>query len=124
MSPVARAGTMVLPCLSHATHMPFSCLLGAAFLPALKFCGYDYKRIAGLVPYCPVLSFPDVLPGPVLYRTRHGPFAVRVEHSTMNKTRGNLGRTRKNAAWTSLPIEMIQIEMAHLAKGIPVPYGL
>ena len=97
--PVVRAGTMVLPCLSHATHMPFSCLLGAAFLPVLKFCGYDHKLVAG--------------PGPLM-----------VEQSTVKKTRGNLGKTRKKMAWMGLPIEMIQIEIAHLLKGMPLSCGL
>ncbi|SRR6266487_847063 len=96
--PVVRAGTIVLPCLSHATIMPFSCLSGAAFLPVLKFCGYDHKLVAG-------------------------PGFMMVEQSTMNKTRGNLGRTRKNAAWMSLPIESVQIRIARLLKGVPLSCG-
>ena len=51
---------MVLPCLSHATHMPFSCLLGAAFLPVLKFCGYNHKYKTGEVEK---LLLPEPLPG-------------------------------------------------------------
>ena len=68
--PVVDAGTMVLPCLSLATLMPFSCLLGAVFLPVLKFCVYNHKLVAGSG-------------------------LMMVEQSTVKKTRGNLGKTRK-----------------------------
>ncbi len=82
----------------HAGTIVLLCRFPAVFLPVLKLRGYDHNLVAG-------------------------PGLMMVEHSTMKKTWGNLGRTRKKMAWMGLPIESVQIGIAHLANGVPLSCG-